>query len=256
MAALRARLDGPGAHSQQFSILDPGGCSMAQPATTRWSLIAQAADIGEAGSAAALAELCALWRPAVLGFLRRRVDESTAEDLTQGFFLHFIESEMAGKADPQRGRFRSFLYASLKRWCIDQERTLHTERRGGGQTMLDWEALNLFDPAAAPDQAFDRAWAGCMLREAMRRLRYEADCNGRMVLFEAAAPFLLEEPDPGDYARAAATVSMLPNTFAVAVGRLRKRLQKIIQDMVADTATSDAEATAELRHLRAALRAK
>jgi len=226
---------------------------MAQPATTRWSLVAKAANAADAGGTAALAELCTLWRPAVLSFLRRCSDPQTAEDLTQGFLLHFIETGMAGKADPERGRFRSFLYASLKRWCIDQERALTAGKRGGGQTAIDWEELNLFDPADAPDRAFDRAWASCMLREGMRRLRHDAVCNGRLVLFEAALPFLLEEPDPGDYARASAAVSMQPNTFAAAVSRLRKRLQAIIQSMVADTATSPGEAAAELRHLRAAL---
>lgn len=80
-----------------------------------------------------MAELCTLWRPAVVGFLRSRAGEAAAEDLTQGFFLHFIETGMAGKADPGRGRFRSFLFASLRRWSIDQERALHAERRGGGQ---------------------------------------------------------------------------------------------------------------------------
>jgi hypothetical protein len=47
---------------------------------------------------------------------------------------------------------------------------------------------------------------------------------------------------------------MLPNTFAVAVGRLRKRLQALIREMVADTACDPHEAAAELRHLRGALR--
>ncbi len=95
-----------------------------------------------------------------------------------------------------------------------------------------------------------------MLCEGVRRTREEADRNGRLALFDAAAPFLLEDPDAGDYAKAAASVTMLPNTFAVAVSRLRKRLQIVIRQMVADTVLGEGETAAELRHLRAALRAQ
>lgn len=227
---------------------------MRQPETTRWSLVARAADPANAHSATALAELCALWRPAVLAFLRRKTDAAQAEDLTQGFFLHFIESGLSAKADPARGRFRSFLYQGLRRWCIDQERARRAEKRGGRSSATDADMLDLFDPSDQPETAFDREWAACMLREGLRRLRYEADRNGRMALFDAAAPFLIEEPEPGDYAGAAASVGMLSNTFAVAVGRLRKRLQAVIREMVADTACDALQAADELRHLRTALR--
>lgn len=227
---------------------------MQQPETTRWSLVARAADPAQTHSAAALAELCAIWRPAVLAFLRRKAEPAYADDLTQGFFLHFIECGLSGKADPARGRFRSFLYQGLHRWWIDQERARHAEKRGGRGQHVEVENLELFDPADQPEAAFDREWATCLLREGMRRLRDEAGRNGRMALFDAAAAFLIEEPDAGDYARGAAALGMRPNTFAVAVTRLRKRLQSVIRDLITDTAIDGQQAADELRHLRSALR--
>jgi len=227
---------------------------MATPVTTRWSLIARAAGADVAHSSAALAELCALWRPAVQTFLRRKSGTTQAEDLTQSFFLHFIEHSVSARAEPTRGRFRHFLYSVLQRWWIDQQRAAAAQKRGSGSYAVDCDHLELFDAGESPEAAFDRAWASCMLREGLRRLRSEADRNGRLPLFEAAAPFLLEEPEPGDYARAAASVAMQTNTFAVAVGRLRKRLQAVIREMVSDTTMDEREAAAELRHLRAALR--
>ena len=223
-----------------------------QVATTRWSLIARAAK--RDGSAQALAELCALWRPAILAFLRHKTDSNQAEDLTQGFFLHFIESGLSARADPERGRFRSFLYSALQRWLIDQQRAQRSAKRGGGAVLLEQEGLGLNSTDPAPDALFDREWAACLLREGLRRLRDEADQNGRAALYRAALPFLLEDPDPGDYAEASRSLDMAPNTFAVAVSRLRKRLQAQVKQLVLDTSLDESEAAIELRHLRASLR--
>lgn len=227
---------------------------MSSPATTRWSLIARAANTDSEHSSVALAELCAVWRPAVLGFLRRKSGSMQADDLTQDFFLHFIEQSLSRKAESARGRFRSFLYSALQRWWIDQQRAASAQKRGGALQPVDWDQL--VEPASgdSPEAAFDHAWAACMLGEGLRRLRSEADRNGRLPLFDAASEYLLEEAESGDYSRAAASVGMQPNTFAVAVSRLRKRLRAVIQGMVADTTVDKREAADELRHLRAALR--
>ncbi len=225
-----------------------------QPETTRWSLVALAGDQGGPQSAAALAELCALWRPAVLAFLRRTSGGGQAEDLTQSFFVHFIENSLTARADRTRGRFRSFVYSGLRRWWIDQERARTSGKRGGGRPAVDIDDIELRDTHAQPEAVFDRDWAICLVREGLRRLRAEADRDGRIALYVAAEPFLIEEPEPGDYARAATALGLSPNTFAVAVGRLRKRLQRTIRALVADTAASGEDAADEMRRLRSALR--
>ena len=52
----------------------------------------------------ALDELCRIYRPAVLAFLRRRgMSRDAAEESTQSFFLHLLERELASRADPARG---------------------------------------------------------------------------------------------------------------------------------------------------------
>jgi len=82
--------------------------------TTRWSLIEAARDDPDR-SRAALEELCAAYRPPVLAYVRHSgYGRADAEDLTQSFFLRFLESGWYGRADPERGRFRSLLLTTLR----------------------------------------------------------------------------------------------------------------------------------------------
>lgn len=216
--------------------------------TTRWSLIRRAAGT-DAEARKALTELCSIWRPAVLRYLRRSHDPIHAEDLTQGFFLHLLQHRLVACGDPERGRFRDFLYTALRHWCADQQRRDSAQRRGGAALMvlIDADLPSEADPAAA----FDRCWAECLLQRALRLLAAEAHQQGKQDLYAAAAPYLLQTPEAADYAHAAATLGMRPNTFAVAVGRLRRRLQTLVRIEVGETTDSDEAARAELRRLRA-----
>ena len=87
-------------------------------ASTRWTVVHQAADSQTASqhSLSALSELCQIyWRP-VYAFLRRQgIAQHDAQDLTQGSFADLIASRAYTRADPLKGRFRSFLLGALKR---------------------------------------------------------------------------------------------------------------------------------------------
>ena len=79
-------------------------------ATTRWSIVQAAAGRPTQTAREALEELCATYWPPVYAFVRRRGASPTdAEDQTQAFFVHLLDSEFVQSADRSRGRFRSFL---------------------------------------------------------------------------------------------------------------------------------------------------
>jgi len=57
-----------------------------------------------------LSELCEAYYLPVLRFLRREGrNEDEARELTQEFFARLLAGSGLGTADPQRGRFRSYL---------------------------------------------------------------------------------------------------------------------------------------------------
>ena len=99
--------------------------------TTRWSLVVAAAGEGGEQPRAALAELCqAYWYP-VYAFLRRRGNSTEdASDLTQEFFANLLEKGYLADADPERGRFRSFLLMAVSRLASKQREKAAAMKRG------------------------------------------------------------------------------------------------------------------------------
>jgi hypothetical protein len=79
--------------------------------TTHWSIVLACS--GEGGTfqaREALAELFqTYWYPLYAYTRRRGYGEQDAEDLVQAFCLHLQEKHALAKADPQRGKFRTFL---------------------------------------------------------------------------------------------------------------------------------------------------
>lgn len=228
---------------------------MGRFATTRWSLVLRAR--GDAGDARrALETLCRTYRPPVLAYVRNHVRvREHAEDLTQAFFMRFLEQAWHARADPERGRFRSFLLTALKRFLIDADAEAGALKRGGG---CQFESLDGAHEAAlaagdTPEHVFDRAWAQAVLGAAFERLRAEAQQADKLALFEHLSEFLAEAPDQADYARVAAELNMRRNTLAVAVHRLRLRLRDLVRDELAETTADHADLDAELHALRAAL---
>ena len=85
--------------------------------STHWSIVLAAGrtktepDI----AGAALAELCQIYWAPLYGFVRSRgYTVHDAQDLTQSFFAYLLEHKLYARADRQKGRFRSFLLASVK----------------------------------------------------------------------------------------------------------------------------------------------
>ncbi|MGD8324344.1 MAG: sigma-70 family RNA polymerase sigma factor [Gammaproteobacteria bacterium] len=219
--------------------------------TTQWSIVLNAAAGGESGHAA-LTTLCETYRQPVLAYVRTRVrNADDAEDLTQAFFTHVLERQLPASADRERGRFRSFLLKSLNHFLTSEWQRDKAQRRGGHATMLRDGALeSIASDNVGPEQAFEQEWARTVLREALRRLAEEARIAGREKMFAELRPYLVEAPEPGDYDRIAASAGMRGNTIAVAVHRLRSRLQELVEEVVADTAADAASIRDELRRMR------
>jgi RNA polymerase sigma-70 factor (ECF subfamily) len=225
--------------------------------TTRWSVVLRAR--GEPADArAALEILCRTYRPPVLAFVRSRgYAADVAEDLTQAFFARFLERAWHGAADPERGRFRSFLLTTLKRFLIDADAEASALKRGGAVRFesLDEDGADAAGTDESPECHFERAWAHAVLAAACARLRSEAEGAGKLALFERLSEFLIEPPDDADYARAAAELNLRRNTLAVAVHRLRHRLRELVRAELMETTADETELEDELRRLRSSMAA-
>ena len=224
--------------------------------TTRWSVVLRAGS-EPADARGALETLCRTYREPVLAFIRHKgYAPDVAEDLAQAFFARFLERAWYANADPERGRFRSFLLTVLKRFLIDADSEAAALKRGGAFRFESFEgddAAHAASDRGTPECEYERAWAHAVLDAALARLRSEAAYAGKLALFERLSEFLFEAPDASDYARAAEDLHLRRNTLAVTVHRLRQRLRELVREELADTTDGRAALDAELHVLRDAL---
>ena len=221
--------------------------------TTRWSLVLAARGASAEGRMA-LGQLCENYRPVILAFFRRHGDPQLAEDQTQAFLLHFLESGLHERANAGKGSFRAFLFTSVRNHWHESLRNDSALKRQGG-AMLGEEALSALAASdAGPERQFDRDWALNVFARAQARLREEAAASGKSTLFDAIQGFLLEAPEARDYTKVGEKLLMPPNTVAVAVKRLRERLRTLVQHELADTLPPGSALVSEMDWLRQALR--
>ena len=226
-------------------------------ATTRWSLVLAAGREPTTGSRAAFSELCQLYWPPVYAFARRQGYEvHEAEDLTQAFFTRLLEKHVVQAADPQRGRFRSFLLASFKNFVANERDREHAQKRGSGQVIvgLDFESAEARYSAEpvdtlTPDAVFERQWAVGVLDRVLVTLRAECIAAGKVELFDQVRDLLGGDRGPGGYAAIARSLGTTEGAVKVNVHRLRRRYGDLLRANIEATVSDASEVDDEIAYL-------
>src|SRR6185295_2368926 len=99
-------------------------------------------------------------------FVRRRgFSVEDAQDLTQEFFTRLLQRDFLKNVAREKGRFRSFLLATLKNFLATEWRRADTAKRGGGRVFVSWEEVQAEERLAcepvveaAPEEIFEREW--------------------------------------------------------------------------------------------------
>ena len=224
--------------------------------TTHWSLLI-AARSDDVHASAALAGLCAQYRAPVLAFMRRAAHSAAeGDDLTQAFFVHFLEKRGDFAADPVRGKFRQLVLVQMRHFLSDYYAAATALKRGGAREAANPTELHqLPDPALQPEQEFDRSFALTVIARALARMRPQISSPDKLLIFDSLSPVLFEPRDPGALKVIAQAHAMRVNTLAVILKRLRDRLAILIRDEISQLVIDPASIDIEVRALRAALRA-
>jgi RNA polymerase sigma-70 factor (ECF subfamily) len=242
-----------------------GGCDFSGGAhfgQTQWSVVLAAAGKRDFALAQpALEKLCRVYWLPLYTFIRRQGESPhDAQDLTQEFFARLLEKDFLGSVDQTKGRFRSFLLASLKHFLSHQRDRARAQKRGGGQTLLsldfsDAETSIGFQPAdeQTPEKAFDKRWALTLLEQSLARLRKEYSDRGRLEIFEQLKTTLTEGRSDVAYAEIAARLGMSEASVKMAVHRLRQRYREVLRAEIAETVAQESEVEDELREVFRAL---
>ncbi|MCI0540140.1 MAG: sigma-70 family RNA polymerase sigma factor [Verrucomicrobiales bacterium] len=227
---------------------------------TRWSKVlrVRSGQTDREAGAKALAELCEIYWFPLYAFARRcGHPPHDAEDLTQGFFGRLLERELLAKADPARGRLRSFLLGVFKRFISEVERESRAQRRGGGHTFVSFDVEEAEErygheivDAATPESLFERSWFDRLLQYTLDRLEQEYDQRGKGDLFRRLQDSLAWNSAETRVSDLARQLGMSSGAVRVAIFRMRQRFSELLEEHVADTTVSESETQEELEHLR------
>src|SRR5262245_21396492 len=166
--------------------------------STLWTVILKAREGTDTDRREALGLLFQTYRgPLIAWLLGKGLSREDAQDAVQGFFAHFLEKALMDRADPQRGRFRSYLLKTMEHWLSNERRLAQAEKRGGGKRLLPLDV----DPGArgSPEDAYNRAWAMTVLRKAQDLLRAEFEARGMGSHYQAVCEHLSAAGDRPSY---------------------------------------------------------
>lgn len=208
-----------------------------------------------------MAKLCEqYWQP-LYAYVRTKVrDVHKAQDLTQGFFAHVVAKDSLRRAAPERGRFRSFVLASLKNFIANDYAAQNTQRRGGDfrHVPLDFDDGDQHFSRAAvdsvsPERVFERAWTLTLLDRVSERLRSEHEAVGELERFEALKQTLATTVRGSTYDKIAEALEVTPAGARQAASRLRKRYRELLRLEVGRTLEDNNDIEDEIRKMFASL---
>ena len=230
--------------------------------STHWSVVLAAgrSEIEPEIAGVALAELCQIYWAPLYSFVRSRgYTVHDAQDLTQSFFAYLLQHKIYARVDRRKGKFRSFLLASVKNFLAHEADRARTLKRGGGQDFLPLheeqakEAESLFQAhstASSEDRLFDRSWAEAVLAAGLERLSADYKGESKEKLFNELRIFVAGGADRlPTYTELRDRLGIAESTLRSHVTRLRARYLEALRAEVRRTVHTEMEVDEELREL-------
>jgi DNA-directed RNA polymerase specialized sigma24 family protein len=226
--------------------------------TTRWSLIEGIKKHQDPGQALIGLLLERYWKPVYCYLRRTGCSNEQAKDLTQGFFHEVVLSRhLIERADPSKGRFRTFLLHALKQYVIDMGRRESILSNIPPDKLITLEITNL--PVLpqtiskwSPEACFHYAWKSAILDQTLTAV--EEDClrAGQEMHWQVFRDHFLHptlddrEPPPLKEIcqRYGLNSEKIASNMVITV---KRRFQRLLRKHLRSTVSSDTEAEEELK---------
>jgi RNA polymerase sigma-70 factor (ECF subfamily) len=206
--------------------------------TTSWSLIRAVGDVQAFDTFVRI-----YWKPLYFFVRQHGQDNESAKDIVQDFLTSVLERGTLSKADPTRGRFRTFLLASLTNYMKDRAKAAARQKRGGDQTILSLDFATgereyTLEVASGenPETVLHRTWARTLWKQALSELKAEP------AHLEAFHLYLQD----ADYEAIARKTGLTPAAAKMAVHRLKGQLRDAVQHYILQTVNDEDELKAEM----------
>ena len=232
--------------------------------TTHWTIVLACRDQDDSSAAEqALANLYqTYWYPLYAYIRRCGYSEHDAEDLVQGFYAHIHEKHALAKADPQRGKFRTFLLSSLQNFLANENERSRAQKRGGGRELIQLDAEDAKARyqlervhSVTPESVFEMRWAHALLDQTLAGLRADFAARGKQRLFEGLQTFLTADSGETSYQQAADNLGLPLSAVKTSVHRMRLDYRTRLREEIGRTVSCPEEIDEELLYLRKVLAA-
>lgn len=187
---------------------------------TSWELVKSAED-----SRGMDTLIRAYWKPLYYFIRQKGFDNETAKDVVQDFLADALERGTISRADPSRGKFRTFLLTALCNFIRDWHKSSNRLKRGGGQVTLslDFDAGErqyAFEVASGetPETILNRAWLQSVLEQCI------AELTGNPTHLQAFRLMI----QGFSYSAIAKETGLSESAVKAAVCRLRQQLRSIV----------------------------
>jgi len=225
--------------------------------STLWSVVLRAREGDAEERRAALQRLCqSYWPPLYAYLLRKGHTRDDAQDLVQGFFAYLLENALVDRADPERGRFRSYLLKILENWLAGEYRKSHALKRGGGQATLSFDfavggSVEHVEPEAkdSPEDSFNRSWAMTVLKQALELLKSEYESRGMGPHFEAFCAQISGGPERPSHEALSASLGCSLGDVNSLLSASRRRLREFVRSVLRATVEDEGDVDQEVNSL-------
>jgi DNA-directed RNA polymerase specialized sigma24 family protein len=228
--------------------------------TTHWSLVGHIQSENDKDRVLIGLLLDRYWKP-VYCYLRRKGNSNEdAKDLTQGFFHEVVmNKDLVQRADPSKGRFRTFLLHALDQYLLNEKRKQATQKRSPKGKLVSFDVLSppVLPEAVSrlnPEDSYNYAWTASILDQVLSEV--EAKCledglevHWRVFQDGVVQPILKDTSPPSfeDLCRKYGIDDQ--KKAANMVTTVKRRLQKALKQYIRNTATSDDETHEEFSEI-------
>jgi RNA polymerase sigma factor (sigma-70 family) len=224
---------------------------------TQWTIILRARVDDAPGAADAMEAFARIYWPPIYRYIRREgYSPHDAQDLTQGFYAHFLEKQLLDRVGERTGKFRNYLLTCLKHFLSDERDRAQALKRlpkGGfiSRDAMEAEERDALEPSDSltPDEIYGRRWARAIRERAQERLRGQYEAKGKATLYEALKGLLLGEKTETSYAEIARGLGTSEQAIKSAAKLLREKFFQILRKEIERTVGSPGEIDEEIRHL-------
>lgn len=228
--------------------------------TTHWSMI-QGVKEGEDTDRVLIGLLLGrYWKPVYCCLRRKGYGNEEAKDLTQGFFHEVVlNRNLVQRADPAKGRFRSFLLHALNQYLVDVQRKEAAQQRIPRAKLVP---LDVADPPSLPqpvhefdaEQCFNYAWKVDLLDRVLAELKEWYIGQGMEAHWFLFQDYLLQ---PSLHDVDAPSLTDLCRQFEIEnetkasnmIGTVKRRFQTVLKEHIRQTVISGEVAEEELREM-------